>query len=860
MFKRFFAVVLLLVYSSLVFAKDGFTISDIRIEGLQRIPAGSVFASLPFNINDEASPELINEAINVLFRSGNFNDVEMGRDGDVLVVRLSERPSIASIDIEGNKAIKSEDLLEGLNRSGLSEGRVFKRATLEGIRLELQRQYVAQGRYDATIVAEIEQLPRNRVAVHIDVNEGTVAKVKHMNIVGAEAYRTSDLLELLEIHPSGLLSLIKGDDKYSRERLRGDLERLESFYRDRGYLKFNIDSTQVALSPERDAVFITINVSEGDIYTISDVKLSGEIILPEPVVRSLILVGPKSVYSQGLVTQTEELVAKVLGNDGYTFAKVRSYPKVDEDEKTVELTFFVDPGNRTYVNRIEFTGNTTTQDEVLRREMRQMEAAPASGNKVEQSRLRLERLGFFKSVESEIVEVPGQEDLVDVKYNVEEQHSGSIGASIGYADGSGLVLSANLQQNNFLGTGNRVGVSVTKNDYQFATNISYTDPYYTIDGVSAGFSVFYRKTDFERLGVSEYSTNTFGGALNFGYPISEISRLGFGIGYANIDVTTGVFAPQEIVGSPEPFAPNFDEYIQRQFRDGIPVFPPPVDEQLRNIDVLYDQGINPFVNAERGFIDDHGSRYNSFTLNASWRQSKLNRGLLPTAGYSQSISAEVGIPGTDLEYYKLIYDGQIYVPVLPEVSFRFHAKIGYGGGFGNTNELPFFENFFAGGFGSVRGFERATLGPRGTPAQVYQTSTPFDTAGQPSEPGQLGYVYDPDLEKFVTQERASSTNSFGGNVLVEGGAEFIFPVWFIKDRRSLRTVLFLDAGNVFDSNCGSGQLNCNDIDVTQLRASVGLGLTWISALGPLTFSLAKPFNDTRFDDTKIFQFSIGTGF
>lgn len=811
-----------------------FVVSDIRVEGLQRVSAATVFANLPFNINDKVSESLTREAIAILFRSGNFTDIEIGRDGDVLVIRVKERPSIAEIEIDGNKAIKTEDLLGGLNKAGLAEGAVFKQATMENIRIELQRQYVSQGRYDAEINVDVEALPRNRVSLKIDVDEGSVAKIKHLNIVGNKQFSSDKLLGLFEMSTTGMLSWATSDDKYARERLSGDLEKLESFYRDQGYLKFTIDSTQVALSPEKDAVFITVNISEGDIYHVSDVKLSGDIILPEQILMALVQLKPGNVYSQMKITATEELLAQILGNEGYTFAKVRSYPIIDEEKKTVELTFFIDPGKRTYVNRIEFFGNTTTQDEVLRREMRQMEGAAASGQKIEQSRVRLERLGYFKTVESDMQAVPGHDDLVDVVYNVEEQHSGSIGASIGFADSSGVILSANLQQNNFLGTGKKVGFGITKNDYQTSYSFNYTNPYYTIDGVSRGFGLFYRETDFDKLGVAEYSANSYGGTLSYGYPISELSRLGFGFGYANVDITTGPYAPQEVKGSPESNK-VYDNYIDIY------------TNTVGYVDDLLNLNIDPFVKTGRGFVDKHGNRYDNFTLNASIQQSKLNRGLLPDRGYSQNLSLEVGIPSTDLEYYKLNYDGQYFVPIVEEVAVRLHTQLGYGEGYGDTEDLPFFEHFFSGGFGSVRGYERSSLGPKGTPARFY--------------PGAgAAYLYDSIARKFVYQDLYSGQGSFGGNILVETGAELIFPMWFIEDRRSLRTVLFVDAGNVFDSSCGPLQESCYNVDVRQMRGSFGFGLTWISALGPLTFSLSRPFNHTEDDDTKFFQFSIGTGF
>lgn len=857
MFKKIGLVCCLLFAGLVHAADDSFVISDIRVEGLQRVSAGNVFANLPFNINDTVQPGQLVQAIRMLFRSGNFNNIEIGRDGTVLVIRVQERPAIAEIEIEGNKAIKTEDLLDGLKRAGLAEGQVFKRATLESIRLELERQYVSQGRYDAAIVAEVEALERNRVALHIDVDEGTVAKIKHINIVGNQKFSTEELLDLFEMRKTHWMSWAKSDDKYARERMRGDLEKLESFYRDQGYLKFTIDSTQVALSPEKDAVFITINVSEGDVYNINEVKLSGDIILPEPLVRAMILLKPGESFSQSKVTYTEELISKALGNAGYTFAKVRSYPQINEADKTVELTFFVDPGKRTYVNRIEFVGNTTTEDEVLRREMRQMEAAPASGQRIEQSRVRLERLGFFKSVESEMVPVPGEDDQVDVTFHVEEQHSGSIGASIGYADGSGLVLSANLEQNNFMGSGNRASFGITKNDYQTRYNFSFTNPYYTVDGVSRGFSLFYKETDFDALGVAEYSSNSYGGTLTFGYPVSETARVGFGVGYSNIEIETGPYAPQEVIASPTPFE-DLDTYISRLYVDGSVVYQG--NESIVDLDDLLNDNIDPFLNTAEGFIDRHGHVFDSYTLTANWQQSKLNRGLMPTRGFSQSVGLELGIPGTDLEYYKMNYDGQFFVGLADEVSLRFHGTLGYGEGYGDTKELPFFEHYFAGGFGSVRGYERSSLGPKGTPAQTYLVDVLRDDEGNAVSITDTGYIYDSVAHKFVARDLSSNPRTFGGNVLVEAGAELIFPIWFVKDRRSLRTVLFLDSGNVFDTHCGPLQAECYDLDLGQLRASYGFGLTWISALGPLTFSLAEPFNNTSRDKTKFFQFSIGTGF
>ena len=493
-----------------------FTVSDIRIEGLQRISAGSVFNALPITVGTEIDQADLVNAAKVLFKTGNFDDMQLARDGDALVVQVQERPSISAINIEGNKAIETDALLDGLKDSGLAVGRVFKRSTLEGMQLELQRQYVSQGRYDAKIDSEIEEEPRNRVAVNINVNEGSVAKIKHINIVGNSVFDDEELTDLLELNTTGLLSFITGNDKYSKEKLSGDLETLESYYRDRGYVRFNLESTQVSITPDRDAVYITINISEGEKYTVSDVSLAGDIILPEEEIRRYLLLQPQQGFSQIRVTRTEEFITNRLGDEGYTFAEVKGVPEIKDEDNSVAIKFFVDPGKRTYVRRIDYRGNTKTADEVLRREMRQMESAPASRQKIEQSRVRLERLGFFKEVEVETPEVAGSDDLVDVEYTVEEQPSGSIGASIGFAQDAGLILGANVQQNNFLGSGKRVGVGINTSKFQDNYNINYVNPYFTEDGVSRGFSLFFRSTNLDEINVSRFNTDTWGGNVSFG--------------------------------------------------------------------------------------------------------------------------------------------------------------------------------------------------------------------------------------------------------------------------------------------------------------------------------------------------------
>lgn len=842
---------------------EAFTVADIRVEGLQRISPGSVFAALPVGVGDRVDTYATRAAAKNLFSTGNFDDITIGRDGNVLVITVVERPSISEITIEGNKAIETEALLDGLKGAGLAVGNVFQRSTLEGMQLELLRQYVLQGRYDAEIDAEVIPEPRNRVSIEIDVNEGTVATIKHINIVGNTIFDDEELGDLFELKTTGWFSFFSSDDKYAKEKLTADLETLSSYYMDRGYLQFSIDSTQVAVSPNKESVYITANVTEGEKFTVSDVGLSGDLVLPEDDLSRFLLVREGQVYSQQLVTTTEEYLTRRLGNEGYNFATVTGIPEVNEDDSTVEIKFFVDPGKRTYVRRINFTGNLSTSDDVLRREMRQMESAPASASAIEQSRVRLQRLGFFKEVEVENVEVPGHDDLIDVDFTVEEQSFGSIGGSVGYAQDAGLILGLNLQQNNFFGTGRRVGININSSRFQDVASLSYTNPYFTEDGVSRGFSVFYRKTDLSEINVASYTTDTVGANINFGYPISETQRLGFSFGVTDTQITVGQYAVQEIKASPRLQLGINDWYESTLQGDG---FYADV-ETLRPLLELPTSALSS--RDDLGFVDENGDQYLNFSLTGSWLQSTLNRGQLATRGQSQSLALEVSVPFSDLEFYKLTYRGEIYFPLFQEFTLHLRTELGYGGGYGETTALPFYEHFFAGGFGSVRGFEANTLGPRSTPPQIYLVDRPvtgIDELGQPTEIGgptgtQFGYVVDPRTGKIVVQPvNQRRPDPFGGNALVEASAEILFPMPFIKDRSQLRSAFFLDVGNVFNTECGSNQVNCFDIDAGELRYSVGIGVTWLSGFGPLTFSLAKPLNASEIDEREVFQFTLGRSF
>ena len=765
-----------------------FTVSDIRVDGLQRVSAGSVFGALPLNVGDTIDERRLADATRALFKTGFFEDIQLSRDGDVLVITLLERPSISSLEIEGNKAISKDDLLKGLKQSGLAEGEIFQQATLEGVRNELQRQYVAQGRYSANIDAQVIPQPRNRVALKINVTEGSVASIQHINVVGNKVFKDDDLIDLFELKTKNWLSFFRNDDKYAREKLSGDLERLRSYYFDRGYINMDITSTQVSITPDKKHVYITVNVDEGEQYTISDVKLSGDLKVPEEEIQALLLSREGQVFSRQVMTTTSELITRRLGNEGYTFANVNGVPQTNDEDNTVSLTYVVDPGKRAYVNRINFRGNTKTMDEVLRREMRQMEGGWASTYLIDQSKTRLERLGYFKEVNVETPQVPGTDDQIDVNYSVEEQPSGSITASVGFAQNAGLILGGSISQSNFLGTGNKVSLGLTRSEYQSNYNFSFVDPYWTVDGVSLGYNGFYRATDYDKLDVdvSSYSVDSLGAGINVGYPISETSRLNFGLSAQQDKLKTGRYTVEEILD----------------------------------------------------FIEEEGRNYTSFKASAGWSDSTLNRGMMATRGYSQSLVLEATVPGSDLSFYRLDYSGQIFAPLTTNYTLRFHTDIGYAESYGSTSELPFFEHYYAGGFNSVRGFKDSSLGPRSTPSTGLRPGTEKDYDQKPLP--------------------------FGGNILIQGGAELLFPMPFVKDQRSLRTVLFWDVGNVFDTHCSSAQKKRNEsgcgIKYDNLASSVGVGLTWVTALGPLSFSLGVPIKKPDNADTQVFQFSLGQTF
>ena len=754
----------------------GFVISDIRVEGLQRVSAGTVFGAVPYSVGDNVGAEEIRTIARSLFQTETFDDVQIGRDGNVLVIVVKERPTIDSIEFEGNKAIKTEALIEGLQGSGLSEGQIFKKVTLDQIASDLERQYVSQGRYDANIETNIENLPRNRVAIKVDVYEGNVSGIRHINIVGNTVFDDETLIELLELKLPGWLSFYTKDDQYSREKLQSDIEVLESHYLDRGYLNFRVDSTQVSIAPNMEDVYITVNVIEGDQFKISAVEVAGELRdIPEENIRAMLLTREGQTFSRQYMTFSEERIESALGNAGYTFASATGEPAANEDGETVTVKYFIDAGKRAYVRRLNFQGNTVTQDHVLRREMRQMEGGWASTAMIEGSKIRLQRLGFFKDVSVETPTVPGTDDQIDVNYTVEEQPSGSISATVGYAQRMGLILGLGYQESNVFGTGNSINIGINRSDYQQALNVSFFDPYYTVDGVSRGYAAFFRKSDYEERNIASFSTDSYGLNVSFGYPISEISRIGLTVGIERTEIKEGVIPAQEI----------------------------------------------------SEFLDEEGNEFDLVSLTASYSMSALNRGLLPSGGRSQSVSFEMTVPGSELEYYRLNYTGQVFYPIFNPFVLRLRANLGYGEAYGGTENFPFYKHFFGGGMGSVRGYESNSLGPRSTPSP---------------------------------QDQFSDPDPIGGNVLVELSAEVLFPLPFIEDQSQLKSVLFFDAGNVFNTNCPDVSVYCLDLDEGELRYSAGLAVTWITGFAPISFALAFPINDKQGDESESFQFELGKTF
>ncbi|MGB5831848.1 MAG: outer membrane protein assembly factor BamA [Thiohalocapsa sp.] len=764
---RVLLVAALLILSPSSARSEAFQVADIRVEGLQRIAAGTVFNYLPVQIGDVVSDGITADIIRTLYGTGFFNDVTVEREGDVLVIAVRERPAVAQITLVGNKSLNADVLKEGLAEVGLEEGRTFDPSILDRIEQELQRQYFGSGKYGVGIESTVSPLERNRVAVRIEINEGLTARLKQINIIGNQAFTEKELLKQFELGKTNWLSFYSKNDQYAKQKLGGDLESLRSFYLDRGFIEFQITSTQVTISPDKKDMYVTIAVDEGEVYRIRDIQLAGEPSLPTTQLFPLIEMRRGEVFSRKAATESADRVANLLGNEGYAFANVNAIPEVDEEGKTVAVTFFIDPGKRVYVRRINMKGNTRTRDEVLRREMRQLETAWFSTDLVKRSRERLKRLGYFDEVDMETPAVPGSADQVDVDVTVKEKPSGNLLAGIGFSQSQGIIFNTSVSQSNFLGTGKRIAFAFNSSRTNQLYQLAYTNPYYTIDGISRGFDLSYRTTDFDQLIGADYSTDIGRAAVNFGLPISDTSRAGLGFYYQN----TRFFAGASLLA--------------------------------------------------QEFVLENGEDFNDVFLTLSYINDTRDSAVFATDGTLQSLFGEVAIPGSDLQYYRLTWRGRQYVPLTRRVTLSLKADVGYGGGYGSTDGMPFFENFYAGGPSSIRGFKANTLGPR---------------------------------------ETTLDQDPVGGNAKLTGGLELYAPPPIGgKFEETLRLGAFLDFGNVWWTE-STDLVAPTGFDLGELRYSTGLSAQWLSPVGALSLSVAYPLNAQEDDEEQIFQFSFGQTF
>ena len=649
------------LFSQQALALEPFVIKDIRVEGLQRTEAGTIFTYLPVQAGDVMSDEKATQAIKSLYNTGFFKDVRIEADGDVLVVTVQERSAIAKIDFSGNKSFPSDKMTEGLKQIGISEGLIFDKSQLDRAEQEIKRQYLAQGKYGATVKTIVSPLERNRVAVKFEIEEGVVAKIRDINIVGNNVYTTDDLRAEFLLTTPNWMSWWNKDDQYSKQKLTADLETLKSFYMNQGYLEFSIDSTQVSISPDKQDIYITVNVTEGEKYTISDVKLAGELQVPEEDLKPLVKINKGDTFNRQLVTETSKAISDRLGNEGYAFSNVNAIPEINKQDHTAAFTFFVDPGKRVYVRRINLTGNTRTRDSVLRREMRQLESAWYAGDKINRSKERLDRLQYFDTVDIETPAVPGTTDQVDLNVNVTEKSTGSIQFGAGLSSSDGVVLGLTVNQPNFLGTGNRVNTQINTSKTNTVYSLSFTDPYFTPDGVSRGFDVYRRDLDTDSNdSIGTYNSRSYGAGVRFGLPLSEKDFLSAGLTADFTKVELSSNSPKQYID----FCGNLS-----------------------------------------------GCTSNSLQLSGAWTHDSRDNTLFPNRGVLQRLSAEVSLPVLDLEYYKIDYKHTWFKDVTKNVTFMLNGELGYADSYGNK-EYPFFKNFYAGGVNSVRGFENGSIGPR----------------------------------------------------------------------------------------------------------------------------------------------------
>jgi outer membrane protein insertion porin family len=831
-------------------AFDPFVISDIRVEGLQRISEGTVFNYLPVDANELLTSASARQAVRALFQTGFFSDVALEREGDILVIRVLERPAIASISLSGNKAIKDEDMYPVLADIGLAQGEVYQPQSLDRIKQELVRQYFSQGRYAVQVDSRVVELDRNRVRISITIEEGKTAEIKHINIVGNTLFTDKEIKKEFESKIPPFWKVWSKDDQYSREKLSGDLEKIRSYYQDRGYIDANVESTQVSISTDKQEIYITANIIEGEQYTVDKIQVTGDLVIEEATLRRLIMTDANDIFSRKKMEQSVENITALLSNIGYAFANVNPIPQIDRDNRLVTINYFVDPGKRVYVRQITFIGNSGTKDEVLRREMRQFEGGWFSQAAIDRSKVRLQRLTYFESVNIETPAVPGTDDQIDVEVTVEERAAGSFSIGLGYSQIQGLIASLSVQQDNFLGSGKRVGISLSHSSIISSFAVSYDNPYWTEDGVSRGFYLRYQEFDQAGANISTFTSTEAAGGVSFGIPITEVDYLRAGFGIRQTDLNIGSIIREYYIPNPDdPDNPICVDINENGICPETYFAVRPGDPLSTSLDHNGDS-----------FLDDDERDFRTYDFTASWSRDSRNHFLNPTRGSSQRLALETSLPGSTREFYKIFYRYAKYIPIWADLVFSFHGDVGFGDAYddydstsqanpvpsqiipatdedGNPiydengdivylNEpeclpeevvyldtgLPFFEHFYGGGVRDIRGFEDNTLGPK---------------------------------------DGAISCRAVGGDLKVSGGLELAIPTPFTKGGGS-RIALFVDFGNVYE--------NLDAFDVSLFRASAGISVTWQAPVGPIIMNYAFPLREFHGDRTESLQFSFGTTF
>ncbi len=813
----------LLSLTTLAHAFEPFVVEDIRLEGADRISHGTIFTYLPIEKGDKVSKRSLTRSIKSLFRTGYFNDVKMFRDGNILVVKVIERPAIAAIDIDGNKAIKTEELLKGLRNIGLVEGEVFDKLQLERVQNELIKQYFSRGKYNVVVDATVKELDRNRVKVSIDIVEGKAAKIKHIKIVGNTVFSDEELIDSFESDTTNMLSWYSSDDKYSKEKLNGDLEKLKSYYMDRGYVDFNVESVQVTISQDKKKIFITINVEEGEVYKFGKMQVTGEMVLDKETFEGLVVAKEGQTFARNLTEASAQRMKIILGNLGYAFAEVTPVPENDKENKTVKVTYFIDPGKRVYVRNINFIGNIRTKDEVLRREMRQFEGGWYSKSLVERSKIRLQQKPFFEEVKIETPRVPGTDDQVDVEVTVKERNSGQFQFSIGFSQVTGINTAISVSLQNLLGTGNQLSFAINNSNFFKQLNVFYENPYYTDEGVSRGFSMNYSTSNFGEANIARYSSSNGALGMHMSFPITEYDRIYTSVSYERKNLKAFLGQTAYLIFSDLCQLGGYTYTTQPAlptglFWDGESCLPeqgeltPPTDpEGIR-------EGILVPYQARKAFT--------FYKAEARWSRDSRNRYFNPNRGSYYRLGAEFALPGSTANFYKITAKSNKLFPLTKNLTLSLSGEIGYGDGYSSTQKLPFFENFFAGGVNSVRGYRDNTLGPK---------SSIFGNNVASNEP----------LTSQIGQP-------VGGSLKTTGSVELVFPTPFAKVGNSARLAWFWDFGNVFS--------RFDDFEAREFRHSTGIALKWQAPVGPIVINFAYPFNNDKNDNTETIQFAFGNTF